>query len=87
MSFLGGAECSTGRNPLAQLGKIGAEDKSLQRDRIQDGRLTPQMGGLRTMGSEIAAADRQVRSSICHQSLGEGIARERALYTDNGENS
>lgn len=61
MSFLGGAECSTGRNPLAQFTKHVSEDKSLQRDRLGDGRAAPGMGGIRTMGGEIAAADKQVR--------------------------
>lgn len=61
MSFLGGAECSTGRNPLAQFTKHVSEDKSLQRDRPADGRAAPGMGGMRTMGGEIAGADKQVR--------------------------
>ncbi|KAI9802521.1 MAG: Peroxisomal membrane signal receptor PTS1 [Piccolia ochrophora] len=34
MSFLGGAECSTGANPLAQFTKHVQDDKSLQRDRL-----------------------------------------------------
>lgn len=34
MSFLGGAECSTGSNPLAQFSKVGQQDTSLQRDRL-----------------------------------------------------
>jgi peroxin-5 len=34
MSFLGGAECSTGANPLAQFSKVGQQDTSLQRDRL-----------------------------------------------------
>ncbi|EWC46336.1 hypothetical protein DRE_04507 [Drechslerella stenobrocha 248] len=37
MSFLGGAECSTGRNPLAQFTKHVSDDKSLQRDRMVGG--------------------------------------------------
>jgi peroxin-5 len=43
MSFLGGAECSTAANPLAQFSKIGSDDKSLQRDRLV-GRNGPQQG-------------------------------------------
>lgn len=34
MSFLGGAECSTAGNPLAQFAKVGQQDTSLQRDRL-----------------------------------------------------
>ncbi|KAL1999476.1 hypothetical protein VTN02DRAFT_4455 [Thermoascus thermophilus] len=34
MSFLGGAECSTASNPLAQFTKHVQDDKSLQRDRL-----------------------------------------------------
>lgn len=34
MSFLGGAECSTGGNPLNQFTKHVQDDKSLQRDRL-----------------------------------------------------
>ncbi|KAI9806706.1 MAG: hypothetical protein M1825_006163 [Sarcosagium campestre] len=34
MSFLGGGECSTGANPLAQFTKHVQDDKSLQRDRL-----------------------------------------------------
>lgn len=34
MSFLGGAECSTGSNPLSQFTKHVQDDKSLQRDRL-----------------------------------------------------
>lgn len=34
MSILGGAECSTGSNPLSQFTKHVQDDKSLQRDRL-----------------------------------------------------
>lgn len=34
MSFLGGPECSTAANPLAQFTKHTQDDKSLQRDRL-----------------------------------------------------
>ncbi|KAI5286667.1 Peroxisomal membrane signal receptor PTS1 [Ascosphaera aggregata] len=34
MSFLGGSECSTAANPLAQVTKHVQDDKSLQRDRL-----------------------------------------------------
>ncbi|KAF3933845.1 hypothetical protein ABW19_dt0201333 [Dactylella cylindrospora] len=37
MSMFGGAECSTGRNPLAQFTKHVSDDKSLQRDRMVGG--------------------------------------------------
>ena len=49
MSF-GGAECSTGRNPLAQFTKHVSEDKSLQRDRLVGGRPA---GGLQGMRSQV----------------------------------
>jgi len=53
MSFLGGAECSTGANPLSQFAKHVQDDKSLQRDRLvgrgpgglQEGMRSQQMGG------------------------------------------
>lgn len=52
MSFLGGAECSTGANPLAQFSKHTQDDHSLQRDRLvgrgpggmQESMRTQQMG-------------------------------------------
>lgn len=53
MSFLGGAECSTGANPLSQFSKHVQDDKSLQRDRLvgrgpgglQESMRTQAMGG------------------------------------------
>ncbi|CBX95668.1 similar to peroxisomal targeting signal receptor [Plenodomus lingam JN3] len=53
MSFLGGAECSTGANPLNQFTKHVQDDKSLQRDRLvgrgpgglQESMRSQQMGG------------------------------------------
>ena len=53
MSFLGGAECSTGANPLSQFTKHVQADKSLQRERLvgrgpggmQEGMRSQQMGG------------------------------------------
>jgi peroxin-5 len=53
MSFLGGAECSSGANPLSQFTKHVQDDKSLQRDRLvgrgpggmQEGMRSQQMGG------------------------------------------
>jgi len=53
MSFLGGAECSTGANPLSQFSKLTQDDKSLQRDRLvghgpggmQESMRSQQMGG------------------------------------------
>jgi peroxin-5 len=46
MSFLGGPECSTGANPLAQFQKQSASDTSLQRDRLQS--RNPQLNGFRS---------------------------------------
>jgi len=60
MSFLGGAECSTGRNPLAQFTKHVSKDKSLERDRLGNLPVGPEVGGLRTVGGEMAGADKQV---------------------------
>lgn len=57
MSFMGGAECSTGRNPLAQFTKHVSSDKSLQRDRIAQG--LPASQGLRSQAPEMAASDQQ----------------------------
>jgi peroxin-5 len=53
MSFLGGAECSTGANPLSQFSKHVQDDNSLQRDRLvghgpsgmQESMRNQQMGG------------------------------------------
>lgn len=51
MSFMGGAECSTAGNPLAQFAKVGQQDTSLQRDRLvgrgpgQQESMRTQMGG------------------------------------------
>ncbi|KAK5744788.1 Peroxisomal membrane signal receptor PTS1 [Elasticomyces elasticus] len=45
MSFLGGPECSTGANPLAQFQKQSAADTSLQRDRLTQ--RPPQLNGFR----------------------------------------
>ena len=59
MSFMGGAECSTGTNPLAQFSKHVEGDKSLQRDRLAAERPIG-AGSLRSMGGEMAAADQQV---------------------------
>jgi len=63
MSFLGGAECSTAANPLAQLSKGVDGDKSLQRDRFRAG---PGMGAGASMRSAVdggmaAIAEQQVR--------------------------
>jgi peroxin-5 len=46
MSFLGGPECSTGANPLAQFQKQTASDTSLQRDRLAS--RNPQLNGFRS---------------------------------------
>ena len=47
MSFLGGPECSTGANPLAQFQKQTAADTSLQRDRLTS-RQPNQLNGFRS---------------------------------------
>ena len=62
MSFMGGgAECSTGRNPLAQLSKIGSVDKSNQRDRMVEGRgPMGQEAQLRSQGGAMGQMDQQV---------------------------
>lgn len=60
MSFLGGAECSTGRNPLAQLTKTFTQvDHSLQQDRMVAGKPMAASGGLRTQGGEMGQMDSQ----------------------------
>ena len=59
MSFMGGPECSTGSNPLAQFSKHAGEDKSLQRDRLagqgppglQEGFRAHHNGGSQDQGS------------------------------------
>lgn len=65
MSFLGGAECSTGANPLSQFTKHVQDDKSLQRDRLvgrgpggmHESMRSQQMGG----GSDGVSNRRGVR--------------------------
>ncbi|EGP92101.1 peroxisomal targeting signal receptor like protein [Zymoseptoria brevis] len=47
MSFLGGPECSTGANPLAQFSKQTSADTSLQRDRLAS-RQPQQLNGFRS---------------------------------------
>ncbi|KAF7186287.1 Peroxisomal targeting signal receptor [Pseudocercospora fuligena] len=47
MSFLGGPECSTGANPLAQFQKQTGADTSLQRDRLAS-RQPQQLNGFRS---------------------------------------
>ncbi|EME48733.1 hypothetical protein DOTSEDRAFT_162467 [Dothistroma septosporum NZE10] len=47
MSFLGGPECSTGSNPLAQFQKTTGADTSLQRDRLTS-RQPQQFNGFRS---------------------------------------
>ncbi|KAF8429008.1 hypothetical protein EV426DRAFT_527413 [Tirmania nivea] len=59
MSFLGGAECSTGRNPLAALKTFTTADHSLQQDRMVGGQPTATSGGLRTQGGEMGQLDNQ----------------------------
>jgi peroxin-5 len=65
MSFLGGAECSTAANPLAQLSKHTQGDKSLQRDRLAGERPMGAGAAFRSQidGGMGAAADAQVSSS------------------------
>jgi len=67
MSFLGGAECSTGANPLSQFTKHVQDDKSLQRDRLvgrgpggmQESMRSQQMGG----GSDGVSCETEVQES------------------------
>lgn len=47
MSFMGGPECSTGSNPLAQFQKQTSADTSLQRDRLTS-RTPQQLNGFRS---------------------------------------
>ncbi|KAF2172388.1 hypothetical protein M409DRAFT_63093 [Zasmidium cellare ATCC 36951] len=47
MAFLGGPECSTGSNPLAQFQKQTSADTSLQRDRLTS-RTPQQLNGFRS---------------------------------------
>jgi len=64
MSFLGGAECSTGRNPLAALTKtFTTVDHSLQQDRMAAGKPMAAGGGLRTQG-EMGQLDNQVSITL-----------------------
>ena len=68
MSFLsGGAECSTGRNPLSQFTKHVSDDKSLQRDRMVGQRPGGGMQGMRTqqmMGQNVAGDQQVIASHI-----------------------
>ncbi|KAK5105755.1 hypothetical protein LTR62_002175 [Meristemomyces frigidus] len=48
MSFLGGPECSTSSNPLAQFQKQSSADTSLQRDRLTSRSQQQQYNGFRT---------------------------------------
>ncbi|KAF1992154.1 TPR-like protein [Aulographum hederae CBS 113979] len=50
MSFMGGAECSTGANPLAQFQKHVQDDKSLQRDRLVGRGPGGMQEGMRSQG-------------------------------------
>lgn len=63
MSFFGGAECSTGRNPLAALSKLGSTDSTHQQTRLVAGRPAAADAGLRTIG-EMGQVDQQVRTSF-----------------------
>ena len=63
MSFFGGAECSTGRNPLAALSKLGSTDSTHQQTRLVAGRPAAADAGLRTVG-EMGQVDQQVRTSF-----------------------
>jgi peroxin-5 len=67
MSFLGGAECSTGANPLSQFTKHVQDDKSLQRDRLvgrgpggmQEGMRSQQMGPQDGVGARSESISRK----------------------------
>lgn len=68
MSF-GGAECSTGANPLAQLSKHVQKDGSLMRERLAPG-LAGQLpidGSLRSTPQEMAAADKAMMDNFFAQ--------------------
>jgi peroxin-5 len=57
MSFLGGAECSTGANPLSQIQKHVQEDSSLQRDRLGARGPGAGLGGFRNAGPAVSQDD------------------------------
>jgi hypothetical protein len=50
MAFLGGAECSTAANPLAQFAKHVQDDKSLQQDRLAGHGPAGLREGMRSQG-------------------------------------
>lgn len=65
MAFLGGAECSTARNPLTQFTKHVQNDNTLQRDRLV-GRIP---GGLEEgMRATVAAngSDQVSDGGLCY---------------------
>lgn len=72
MSFLGGAECSTAANPLAQLSKHTQGDKSLQRDRLAAERPMGAGAAFRSQidGGMGAAADAQLNEFYAQQNAG-----------------
>ncbi|RPA77867.1 TPR-like protein [Ascobolus immersus RN42] len=64
MSLFGGAECSTGANPLAQMSKVLSKDKQTQQDRLTQRPGELRQGGLRTGGPEMAQADRELANQF-----------------------
>lgn len=92
MSFLGGPECSTGANPLAQFQKQTAADTSLQRDRLTS-RQGPQLNGFRTQQGrpddaafqEFAHAGPQMGEALPSGALHfEQLRREQELLNRSG---
>ncbi|KAK3709687.1 Peroxisomal membrane signal receptor PTS1 [Vermiconidia calcicola] len=86
MSFLGGPECSTGSNPLAQFQKQTAADTSLQRDRLTS--RTPQhLNGFRSQQGvpedaafqDFAHAGPQMPAEALPQQHFEQMRREQAF--------
>ncbi|KAF8472533.1 hypothetical protein BDZ91DRAFT_775169 [Kalaharituber pfeilii] len=71
MSF-GGAECSTGRNPLAQLAKIH-DDKPMQRDRLVGLPIAPD-GNLRSIPTMSAMDQKLMDEYLNQQSANDAFA-------------
>lgn len=78
MSFLGGPECSTGANPLAQFQKQTGADTSLQRDRLTS-RQPQQLNGFRSQQGIPDDAAFQDFAAQQGPQLGEGLPTD-AMY-------
>nr|POF26044.1 peroxisomal targeting signal receptor [Quercus suber] len=76
MSFLGGPECSTGANPLAQFQKQTSADTSLQRDRLTS-RQPNQLNGFR---SQQGLPDDAAFQDFAHQGpqMADGLPYDQA---------